>query len=137
MAANRWRCRVGTLINRAVEAADTPYVVLLPDNVTETQRLLDELGGHASRPEVGLVGGTLYDDVARSVMLEYPGLNGVAVVRTSARRRLRGVDGNAGFYVQQIGAVSSECAALRREVFVESGGMDEALSGDLRDVVSA
>jgi GT2 family glycosyltransferase/tetratricopeptide (TPR) repeat protein len=96
---------------------------------------LQEMVGHVLRPEVGAVGAMLYypnDTVQHAgVILGIGGLAG------HIHRRLR--RGDHGYFhravlTQNFSCVTAACQIIRREVFEELGGFDEALAVDYNDV---
>jgi GT2 family glycosyltransferase len=117
------------LCNLGVHNADGEVVVLLNNDVEPIHSgWLTELVTHALRPEIGLVGAMLYYPNGTiqhaGVIL---GLNGIADrPYIGYPRGFRGVDGRLGV-VHSVTAMITACAAVRREVYLRAGGMDEAL----------
>ncbi len=124
------------LCNAGVRAATGELVVLLNNDVEAISGdWLEELGGLACRPGVGIVGAMLYypDDTIQhaGVIL---GLNGVADrPHVGERRGYRGIDGSIGC-VQEVGAIVTACAAILRSRYDEVGGMEESLPVSCNDV---
>lgn len=113
--------------NRAVARAAGDVVVLMDDDVEViTPGWLDEMVGHACRPEVGAVGAMLYypDDTIQHAGVILWG-EGVAV--HPYRHQPRGAAGQKGraWLCQGLSAVTAACLAVRRAVYLEVGGMDE------------
>lgn len=96
---------------------------------------LDEMVGHALRPEIGVVGAMLYypDDTVQhaGVVLGIGGVAGHAYVGMS-----RGYPGHKhrGRLAQSISAVTAAAAVVRTEVFREVGGLDEQLQVAFNDI---
>lgn len=122
--------------NLGVREAKGEFVVLLNNDVEIiSPDWIDELVGLAARRDVGIVGAMLYypDDTIQhaGVIL---GLNGVADrPYIGCPRGFRGVDGHLGV-VQEVGALVTACAALRRDRYLEVGGMDEEFPVSCNDV---
>ena len=125
-----------SLCNAGVRAATGELVILLNNDVEVISvDWLEELGGLACRPGVGIVGEILYypDDTIQhaGVIL---GLNGVADrPHVGERRGYRGIDGSIGC-VQEVGAIVTACAAILRSRYDEVGGMEENLPVSCNDV---
>jgi GT2 family glycosyltransferase len=117
------------LCNRGVAAARDGIILLLNNDVEPiAPDWLDELVRHAARPTIGLVGATLYypDDTLQHAGVVL-GLNGVADrPYVGYPRGFRGVDARLG-YVHRVSAMVTACAAVRRQCYLEVGGMDEGL----------
>ncbi|HET9358599.1 MAG TPA: glycosyltransferase family 2 protein [Vicinamibacterales bacterium] len=96
---------------------------------------LEELVSLASREEIGAVGATLYhpDDTVQHAGIAL-GLGGIAAHRF--RGLPRGEAGNSGLLAltQAVSAVSAACMMVRKKVFDEVGGFDEALAVAYNDV---
>lgn len=121
-AARQCRGELLALVNNDIE-------VLSPD-------WLDEMVGHALRPEVGAVGARLWFPDGRlqhaGVVL---GLGGVA--GHPHRLLARGAPGYLGRaqLTQEFSAITAACMVLRRAVFDEVGGFDEQhLAVDFNDI---
>ena len=112
--------------NSAVSLVDTPYVVLLNDDITViTPDWVEAMLEHAQRPEVGVVGAKLlYPD--RS--LQHAGvILGPCENCGHAFKHFSEEDpGYFGFprLIRNCSAVTFACAMMRRSVFDEVGGLD-------------
>jgi GT2 family glycosyltransferase len=124
------------LCNRGAEAARGDVLVLLNNDVHPINPdWLAELVAQCLRPEIGLVGAMLYypDDTIQhaGVIL---GLNGVADrPYIGYPRGFPGVD-NRLLAPHTVTAMITACAALRRDLWREVGGMDETLPVDCNDL---
>ncbi len=124
------------LCNAAVAAARGEVVVLLNNDIDPIDPgWLAELVSQSLRPGIGLAGAMLYypDDTIQhaGVIL---GLNGVADrPYIGYPRGFRGVD-NRLAAVHTVTAMITACAAVRRSLFLEVGGMDESLPVDCNDL---
>jgi len=117
------------LCNAGVAAAQGEIVVLLNNDVSPINAdWLPELVGHALRPEIGMVGAMLYypnDTIQHAGVVL--GLNGIADrPYIGYPRGFRGMDGRL-LAVHTVTAMITACSALRRQLYLEVGGMDEAL----------
>jgi GT2 family glycosyltransferase len=121
VGVSRARGEIVGLINDDIQVIDTGW--------------LREMVGHALRPEVGAVGAMLYypDDTVQhaGVIL---GIGGVAGHFHQNLQR-----GGHGYFhraalTQNLSCVTAACLIIRREVFEELGGFDEALAVDYNDV---
>jgi O-antigen biosynthesis protein len=96
---------------------------------------LDELASHALRPEVGVVGGKVFDPSGsiREAGLVL-GLNGVA--SSAYRGAPSGATGqmNRLMLTQNVSAVSSTCIAIRKDLFKGIGGFDLTLPSSICSV---
>jgi hypothetical protein len=116
------------LNNRAVAQAKGEIVVLLNNDVEViSPDWLTEMASHALRPEIGAVGARLWypNDTLQhgGVIL---GLGGVA---GHAHTRLR--RGGSGYFgrdqvIQSFSAVTAACLAIRKSIYQEVGGFNEA-----------
>ncbi|MEP7206518.1 MAG: glycosyltransferase [Casimicrobiaceae bacterium] len=115
-----------SLCNKAVSAARGQVVLLIADAVElHGSDAFEDLVSHAARPEVGIVAATIRSldgtICSASVVL---GVNGVAdLAHVGEPPGYRGMNGQAG-YVQEVGAVLTDCVAFRRDVYLAVGGMD-------------
>lgn len=121
--------------NRAVLAAAGEIVVLLNNDIEViTPDWLEEMVGHALRPDVGAVGARLWypDDT-----LQHGGVTLVGGVAGHAHKNLpRGDKGycRRAVLTQNFSAVTAACLAVRRSVYEEIGGLDEVLAVAFNDV---
>ncbi len=124
------------LCNGGVAEADGDVVVLLNNDVVPLEGgWLRELVSHAIRPQIGLVGATLYYP---DLTFQHAGvilwLNGVADrPYIGAPRGYAGLDGRLAS-PHTVTAMVTACAALRREVYLEVGGMDPSLAIGCNDL---
>jgi glycosyltransferase involved in cell wall biosynthesis len=124
------------LVNAGVAAATGDVVVLLNnDTYAMHDDWLEEIVGHAMRPEVGAVGAMLlYDDGTIQHAGIVLGVNGIA------EHFFRGYPGNwSGVNgrvqsIQDLSAVTGACIGIRRDLYIAMGGMDEALGTSLNDI---
>lgn len=122
--------------NLGVQEARGEFVILLNNDIEViSSDWINELIGLATRREVGIVGAMLYypDDTIQhaGVIL---GLNGVGDRPYIGNPRgFRGVDGRLGS-VQEVGALITACAALRRDQYLMVGGMDESFPVSCNDI---
>ena len=112
--------------NAVVEEISNPYVALLNNDVEViTPEWLEEMMGHAIRPEVGAVGAKLlYPDG----MIQHGGvLVGQHGAADAAQRAFsRDEDGyfHSAMVVQTVSAVTAACLVCRRDEYLAVGGMD-------------
>ena len=96
---------------------------------------LEEMAGHALRPDVGAVGAMLYypDQTIQhaGVIL---GIGGVANHAYLARPRGYGGHGGRARVVQNLSAVTGACLVVRRSTYTQLGGLDERLQVAFNDV---
>lgn len=123
------------LNNRAVRETRGSVICLLNNDIEViSPDWLGEMVSHALRPEIGAVGARLWypDDT-----LQHGGVILVGGVAGHAHKRLpRGHLGycRRGVLAQDFSAVTAACMALRKEVYLEVGGMDENLVVAFNDV---
>jgi len=124
------------LANAGVAAATGRVVVLLNnDTYAMHDDWLEEIVSHAIQPPIGAVGAMLlYDDGT----IQHAGI--VLGVNGLAEHFFRGYPGNwsgvngRAQSIQDLSAVTGACMAIRRDLYIEIGGMDEALAISLNDV---
>ncbi|WP_338920078.1 glycosyltransferase family 2 protein [Pseudomonas silesiensis] len=115
--------------NRAVQEACGEYLVLLNNDTAIIQEnWLDELLNHAQRPEVGIVGAKL---IRPDATVQHAGL--ITGLRGPAGspfigQPLSSIGNLQRLHVDQnASAVTAACMMVRKSLYEESGGMDEAL----------
>ena len=124
------------LNNRAVQEACRGELVLLMNNDIEVTHAswLGEMVGHALEPGVGCVGARLWYPDGR---LQHGGVIMVCGVAGHAHKYLpKGQHGYMGRAVlaQEFLAVTAACLLVRREIYVQVGGLDESLKVAFNDV---
>lgn len=124
------------LCNFGAEGAPGDYLCFLNNDVEPANPdWLRELIAEAARPEIGLVGAKLlYPD--RSVQHAGIALSGEHVARHT---NLGIAEDDGGYWgralqAQSLSAVTGACMVMRRKVFEEVGGFDEALAVDFGDI---
>ena len=126
------------LINYGVAKTDGEYVILL-NNDTEVVSAdwMEELLMYAQRKDVGAVGAKLlFPDGS----VQHAGvILGLGAHRTAGHSHYGMAKENLGYmgrlcYAQNMSAVTGACMMLRREVFEEMKGFDEAFVVSLNDV---
>ena len=122
--------------NYAVRQSRADIIVLLNNDVEViSEGWLQEMSALAMRPGTGAVGAKLYypDDTIQhaGVIL---GVRGVAAHPYLRRPRDYRGYWNRAMLRQSMSAVTAACLAVRRSVFEEVGGLDEALAVAFNDV---
>lgn len=131
----RPRCRVVTfggefnfsaINNFGVSKTNAPLVGLLNNDLEVIHGdWLDEMVSHALRPEIGCVGAKLYypDDRIQhaGVIL---GIGGVAAHAWQTHPRGSAGQAHRNLLQQNLSAVTAACLVIRREVFLEVGGLE-------------
>lgn len=123
--------------NHAVrEEASGEYILLL-NNDTEviSPDWIQEMLMHAQRPDVGAVGAMLYypDDTIQHAGVII-GLGGIAGhISSKCKRHSIGYMSRL-CYAQDMSAVTGACMMVRRDVYEQVGGMDEAFTVGLNDI---
>ena len=115
------------LINHALPLVETPYLVLLNDDMTVvTPDWIEAMLEHAQRPEVGAVGCKLLypDDTIQHAGVVFGPYQG------SIHPFRHFPDTHPGYFgihhvVRNVSAVTFACAMLRRDVVEEVGPLDE------------
>jgi glycosyltransferase involved in cell wall biosynthesis/LmbE family N-acetylglucosaminyl deacetylase len=124
------------LNNHAVRAAAQGEFVLLLNNDIEVMNpgWLDEMVGAAVEPGVGCVGARLWYPDGR---LQHAGVILVCGVAGHAHKYLpRGHHGYMGRAVlaQDMVAVTAACLLVRKQIYLEVGGLDEGLAVAFNDI---
>ena len=122
--------------NYGVSQTDAPVVGLLNNDLEVIHGdWLDEMVSHALRPEIGCVGAKLYypDDRIQhaGVIL---GIGGVAAHAWQTHPRGAAGQAHRNLLQQNLSAVTAACLVIRREVFLQVGGLDEKLRVAFNDV---
>jgi glycosyltransferase involved in cell wall biosynthesis len=122
--------------NYGAKESNAPWLLFLDDNIEIVDLAwLTIMAEHVLRPKVGAVGARLLNS---SGTVEHAGI--VLGVNGTAQPAFRGFPAEHPGMNRQLqitrncSAVSSACMLTRREVFHQSGGFDENLSGVLADV---
>lgn len=122
--------------NHAVRHASGSIIGLINNDIEViTPEWLDEMVGHAVRPDVGAVGAMLYypnDTIQHAGVIV--GLHGVAGHAYSAKPRGYPGQMNRARLTQSLSAVTAACLLVRRDVFDAVGGLDEAICVAFNDV---
>lgn len=124
------------LVNRGVAEASGEICVLLNNDIEIVDAdWLDELVGHALRPEVGAVGAKLlYPDGRLQHGGVILGMGGTAGhIHRFADRDFSGYADRLRL-THRLSCVTGACLALRRETYLAVGGLDEALAVAYNDV---
>lgn len=122
--------------NEAVTACSGELICLLNNDIEIiTQDWLEELAGQALRPQVGAVGAMLYypDDTIQHAGV-VTGVHGVAAhPYCGMPRGYQGQMARAKL-IQSVSAVTAACMMMRREVYLQLGGLDVGLQVAFNDV---
>ena len=122
--------------NFGVQHAKGEYIVLLNNNVEViTEDWLSQMAANCQRKDVGIVGAKLYypDDTIQHAGIVI-GIGGIAgAVFVGLPRRYTGYLHKASVQ-QDLSAVTAACMMVRRTVYTEAGGLDEALKVAFNDV---
>ncbi len=115
------------LNNRAVAQAAGSVVVLLNNDIEViAPDWLTEMVGHALRPEIGAVGAKL---LYPNGMVQHAGVVlGIGGVAGHVHRYLDGKDPGymkRAMVTQNLSVVTAACLAVRKDVYLEVGGLDE------------
>ena len=123
--------------NFGVSQTDAPLVGLLNNDLEVIHGdWLDEMVSHALRPEIGCVGAKLYypDDRIQhaGVIL---GIGGVAAHAWQTHPRGAAGQAHRNLLQQNLSAVTAACLIIRREVYLQVGGLEaEQLKVAFNDV---
>jgi glycosyltransferase involved in cell wall biosynthesis len=122
--------------NYAVREARGSIIGLINNDVEViTPQWLDEMVGHAARPDVGAVGAMLYypnDTIQHAGVIV--GLHGVAGHAYSAKPRGYPGQMNRARLTQSLTAVTAACLVVRKEIYDAVGGLDEQIFVAFNDV---
>jgi glycosyltransferase involved in cell wall biosynthesis len=125
------------LTNAGVAAVGGNYVLLLNNDIEViAENWLDEMVSHAARPGIGAVGARLWypDDTLQhgGILLAYECIAWHA--HTGLPRPEQGYC-DRGVLTQSLSAVTAACLLIRRDTYLEVGGLDEQnLAVDFNDV---
>jgi GT2 family glycosyltransferase len=122
--------------NRAVAQCESELVCLVNNDVEViSPDWLEEMAGHALRPEVGAVGAMLlYPDGTIQHAGVIIGMHGVADHIYAGRPRGWSGHGGRARVAQELSAVTAACLMVRRLTYLEVGGLDERLAVAFNDV---
>lgn len=124
------------LNNRGVDASAAEFVCLMNNDIeVVSPDWLEEMVGMAARPRVGAVGARLwYPDYRLQHGGVILGIGGVA--GHSHKYLRRGKPGYCGRAVlhQEMSAVTAACLLIRRQTYLEVGGLDETLPVAFNDI---
>jgi len=121
--------------NDAAREARGEYLLFLNNDIEViTPGWLEEMVGHAQRPEIGAVGAKLWYP---NDTIQHAGL--VLVAGLAAHAHVGRKRGDHGYFsraslTQSLSAVTAACLCLRRKLFEEVGGFDETLAVAFNDV---
>jgi glycosyltransferase involved in cell wall biosynthesis len=122
--------------NYGAKESDAPWLLFLDETIEIFHpEWLTIMAEHVQRPEVGAVGARL---LSPSGTVEHAGM--VVGVNGTAQPAFRGFPADHPGTNRQLqvtrncSAVSSACMLTRREVFEQTGGFDDNLSGALADI---
>lgn len=124
------------LNNYAVQQTQGELIGLINNDIEViSPDWLQEMAGHAMRPEIGAVGAMLYypnDTIQHAGVVL--GVHGVAAHAYCGKPR--GYPGQMGRarLVQNMSAVTAACLLIRRKVFEEVSGLDESLHVAFNDI---
>ncbi len=115
------------LNNRAVARCDSPLIALVNNDIEVIDRhWLNDMVGHALRPETGAVGARLlFPDGTIQHAGVTVGFGGVAGHFMRYTHPGEGRNASRVLDAQEFTAVTAACMVMRREVFLEVGGLEE------------
>ncbi len=129
-------CNKFVTFSRLAEKLDSEYLLFLESRTERISRgFLETFLGNAERPEVGAVGGRVYDSAGRlKCGAKVLGLDGLAGDAFAGLRM-----GYTGYFHktilrQNFHAVSGEAMMVRREYFLKAGGFSEDVEDRMKDV---
>lgn len=124
--------------NLGVAAAEGDYILLLNnDTQVITVNWMEELLMYAQREDVGAVGGKLYYG---DKTIQHAGVViGLGAHRTAGHTHYKQKRENLGYmgrlcYAQDVTAVTGACLMVKKKLFEQVGGLDEAFAVSLNDV---
>ncbi|MDO4294091.1 MAG: glycosyltransferase family 2 protein [Eubacteriales bacterium] len=124
--------------NFGVSQTSGDYVLLLNnDTQVITVNWMEELLMYAQRPDVGAVGAKLYYG---DKTIQHAGVViGLGAHRTAGHVHYRQKRENLGYmgrlcYAQDMSAVTGACLLVKKKLYEEAGGLDEAFAISLNDV---
>ena len=124
--------------NFGVQNAKGEYVLLLNnDTQVISVNWIEELLMYAQREDVACVGGKLYYP---DKTIQHAGIViGLGAHRTAGHTHYKQRRENLGYmgrlcYAQNVSAVTGACLMVRRQLFLEAGGLEESLAVSLNDV---
>ncbi|HVU35386.1 MAG TPA: glycosyltransferase [Opitutaceae bacterium] len=122
--------------NFGVTQTDAPVIALLNNDLEVINGdWLEEMVSHALRPEIGCVGAKLYypnDRIQHAGVIL--GIGGVAAHAWQSHPRGAAGQAHRNLLQQNLSAVTAACLVIRREVYLEVGGLDEKLRVAFNDV---
>lgn len=115
------------LNNRAVARCDAPVIALVNNDIEVIDRhWLNDMVGHALRPDTGAVGARLlFPDGTLQHAGVTVGFGGVAGHFMRYTHPGEGRNASRVLDTQEFTAVTAACMVMRREVFLEVGGLEE------------
>lgn len=124
--------------NLGVRVSDGEYILLL-NNDTEVISVnwMEELLMYAQRSDVGAAGAKLYYP---DKTIQHAGVViGLGAHRTAGHTHYKQSRENLGYmgrlcYAQNVSAVTGACLLIKKKLFEEAGGLDEAFAVSLNDV---
>lgn len=121
------------LNNRAAEEASGQYLLLLNNDTTViSPDWIQAMIEHAARPEVGAVGVKL---LWPDGVIQHAGIAYMPTRFTYAHGRLRDAGQDAfSDVVRNFSAVTAACMMMRRDLYLEVGGLDERFAVAYNDV---
>jgi GT2 family glycosyltransferase len=122
--------------NWAAASSDGTLLCLLNNDIEViTEDWLDEMAGHALRPDVGAVGAMLYypdDSIQHAGVIL--GVGGVANHAYVGQHRGHAGHGARAKVAQDLSAVTGACMVVRRSLYQQVGGLDERLQVAFNDI---